>query len=106
MCSEYGSHLRNLTWMFRNVFDDNEPTAALALTACDVVDRAGICSTQLMLPAEHISDSNFAAAWAVRRKNVGEPVSLNRRRHQTGPGIGTVAGSIRTLAVHEQAYAA
>lgn len=76
------------------------PPLRLHLTACDVVDRASMCCTQVMVRAEHIFDWNFATAWAVRRKNVGEPVSLNQRYHQAGPRIGTVDGPIPAMPIH------
>jgi len=94
-----------LTWIFRDVLDDNEVTVTLALTAHDVVDGANMHPSPL-LTAEDFSDTNFARAEIARPKNAGDRISLSERHSQAGRRIGTIAAPIHAVVRCEGTYVA
>ncbi len=69
-----------LTPIFRDVFDDDELTVHPELTAKDVPEWDSMSHIRLVLSVEKAFGTRFAASEVASLGNVGEFVSLIRRR--------------------------
>jgi acyl carrier protein len=69
-----------LTEIFRDVFDDEDLQVRPELTAADVAEWDSLSHVRLILSVEREFQTRFPVADIANLRNVGELVSLIRRR--------------------------